>query len=276
MNVAHDRRNGGAPDGLSAPGRLVDPWSAAICAPAGVVLNKGMASPSVPPGNPAVPRRDARSGYAKGEETRRAILTAALAEFGEHGFANATTRRITQAAGVTLPSLAYYFGNKEGVYLACANEIVDRYVRQMASISVAGLTEALERGDSAACRDYLKQLLRHLIQLLAGSDDALTWTTFVARELREQGPAFAILYERLWEPGVRLLARLAAGVRGARTVRDADTIDALLLISSLVAFYTGRAVSLRTLGWEKIGDHELQALFAAADRLADGVSDGAS
>jgi len=241
------------------------------------MLNKTMASPSTPSIKPAAPARGARetrSGYAKGEGTRRAILAAALAEFGEHGFANATTRRIAQAAGVTLPSLAYYFGNKEGVYLACATEIVDRYVRQMATISAVDLTGALARADSAACRDHLKQLLRHLVQLLAGSDDALTWTTFVARELREQGPAFTILYERLWEPGARLLARLIAGVRGATTVRDADTIDALLLISSLVAFYTGRVVSLRTLGWDKIGDNELEALFAAADRLADGVSGG--
>ncbi|MGV2979035.1 CerR family C-terminal domain-containing protein [Camelimonas sp. ID_303_24] len=243
------------------------------------MLNRDMAQPSPPPpSRPAAPPRggrDARSGYAKGEETRRAILAAALAEFGEHGLANATTRRIARAAGVTLPSLAYYFGNKEGVYLACASEIVDRYVRQMASISAADLTEALTRADSAACRAHLKQLLRHLVQLLAGSDDALTWTTFVERELREQGPAFTILYERLWEPGVRLLARLIAGVRGATSARDADTIDALLLISSLVAFYTGRAVSLRTLGWKKIGKSELEALFAAADRLADGVSGGA-
>lgn len=215
--------------------------------------------------------RDAVTGYAKGDETRGNILQAALSEFGEKGYGRATTRRIADAAGVTLPSIAYYFGSKEGVYLACADEIVDRYLNQMAGISGAGLAEALERGDGAACRDYLKQLLRHLIQLLAGSDDALTWTTFVARELREQGPAFAVLYERLWEPGVRMLARLVAGVRGAAEARDADVIDALLLISSLVAFYTGRAVSMRTLGWDAVTQGRMQELFAAADRLVDGV-----
>lgn len=222
----------------------------------------------------ATPRRaqrDARSGYAKGDETRRAILAAALAEFGEHGLAKATTRGIANAAGVTLPSLAYYFGNKQGIYLACATDIVDRYVRQMDTIPADGVASALAGADADACRNYLKQLLRRLTQLFAGPE-ALAWTTFVTRELREQGPAFDVLYERLWEPGVRLLARLIAGGRGSTRVSDADTIDALMLISSLVAFYTGRAVSMRTLDWHVIGERQLDELFAASDRLADGVT----
>lgn len=220
---------------------------------------------------PRRPSRDTGSGYAKGEETRRIILQAALAEFGERGYGRATTRRIAEAAGVALPSIAYHFGNKEGVYLACADEIVARYLGQMSTVPATALTGAWTSVDSVACRSHLKQLLRHVAQLVAGSDDALTWTTFVARELREQGPAFDVLYKRLWEPGVRILARLIAGIKGAPEAREADTIDALMLISSLVAFYTGRAVSMRTLGWDGVNAARLEELFAAADRLADGV-----
>lgn len=195
-----------------------------------------------------------------------------MLEFGEHGFDRATTRRIAEAAGVTLPAIAYHFGSKQGVYLACAEAIIDSYQRQFATIPAAIVAATRPGADSDACRALLRRLLRQLAQLFAGSDAALNWAGFVSRELHDQGPAFALLYEQLWRPGVRLLARLIAGIRGGGPATEAETVDALLLLSSLVAFYSGRAVSLRTLGWRQIGPQQLQALYAAADRLANGVA----
>src|ERR1700733_2440611 len=72
-------------------------------------------------------RAAASAGYKKGEETRRRILDAALKAFGEASFRAVTTRRISAAAGVSLPTLTYYFGDKEGLYRACAEAVVDRY-----------------------------------------------------------------------------------------------------------------------------------------------------
>src|SRR6201994_488927 len=65
-------------------------------------------------------------GYARGEETRARIVTAALRMFGERGFEAASTRDIATLAGVNAPALQYYFDNKEGLYLACVEHIVKR------------------------------------------------------------------------------------------------------------------------------------------------------
>ena len=62
----------------------------------------------------------AATGYRKGEETRQRILEAALQVFATTGYNGASTRQITESAGVTLPALRYYFGGKEGLYKACA------------------------------------------------------------------------------------------------------------------------------------------------------------
>ena len=69
-------------------------------------------------------RHAIEGGYARGEETRARIVTAALRMFGERGFDGASTRDIATSAGVNAPALQYYFDNKEGVYLACAEHIV--------------------------------------------------------------------------------------------------------------------------------------------------------
>ncbi|AYD05162.1 CerR family C-terminal domain-containing protein [Neorhizobium sp. NCHU2750] len=68
-------------------------------------------------------RRNAESGYPRGEETRAKIIDTAIVLFGEKGFAGVSTREIASAAGVPPPSLQYYFENKEGLYEACIDDI---------------------------------------------------------------------------------------------------------------------------------------------------------
>ncbi len=50
-------------------------------------------------------------------EARQQILDVALALFAQKGYAATTVREIVDAAGITAPSLYYYFGSKEGLYL---------------------------------------------------------------------------------------------------------------------------------------------------------------
>jgi TetR/AcrR family transcriptional regulator, regulator of cefoperazone and chloramphenicol sensitivity len=87
----------------------------------------------------------------------------------------------------------------------------------------------------------------------------------VARKLRDPGPAFEILYESLWRPGVELTARLIARILGRPQGDPAPRIQALLLISSLLAFGSGRSISLRTMHWSSIGPKELAMVLSGLD-----------
>jgi AcrR family transcriptional regulator len=60
----------------------------------------------------------ARALGAKGEETRSAILRAALASFRKRGFEATTMRDVAKDAGVALGSAYYYFPSKESLVLA--------------------------------------------------------------------------------------------------------------------------------------------------------------
>jgi AcrR family transcriptional regulator len=209
-------------------------------------------------------------GYRKGEETRQRILDAALDAFGEASFKAVTTRQLAQAAGVSLPTLQYYFGDKEGLYRACAEAIVERYRRHTGAAAQAARA-AGEDGGAETTRAQLKALIRALAGFLVGSTEAARWAPFVSRELREPGPAFEILYENLWRPGVELIARLIARVLGRPPGDPAARIQALLLISSLLAFQSGRSVSLRTMRWPAIGPKELAMVLASLDAQIDAI-----
>jgi AcrR family transcriptional regulator len=216
-------------------------------------------------------RAVANAGYKKGEETRQRILDAALRAFGEASFKAVTTRRISQAASVSLPTLQYYFGDKEGLYRACAEAIVERYRRRTA-IAAAEAAEALKKQNAAeTARSQLKALIGALAGLLVGSREAEGWAQFVARELRDPGPAFEILYEKLWRPGVEITARLIARILGSPEEDPAARVQALLLISSLLAFQSGRSISLRTMRWSAIGPQELAMVLSTLSAQIDAI-----
>jgi TetR/AcrR family transcriptional regulator len=76
-----------------------------------------------PPNNP----------NARPEDTRAAILRAAIAEFAEQGEAGARTDAIARAAGVNKALLHYYYGTKDGLYGAVLDVVftglVDRFLK---------------------------------------------------------------------------------------------------------------------------------------------------
>jgi TetR/AcrR family transcriptional regulator, regulator of cefoperazone and chloramphenicol sensitivity len=217
-------------------------------------------------------RAVAYGGYPKGDETRERLLNAALKAFGDASFLAVTTRQISEAARVSLPTLQYYFGSKEGLYLACAEAIAERYRRHTIGAAKRA-AEAFNDGCAGeTARDHLKALMRALAGLLVGSKETERWAQFAARELRDPGPAFEILYTRLWRPGIELTARLIARIRGGNESEPAARIQALLLISGLLAFQPGRSgVSLRVMNWSTIGHEELAMILFGLDAQIDAI-----
>ncbi len=209
------------------------------------------------------------AGYRKGEQTRQRILDAALKAFGKASFKVVTTRQIAEAADVSLPTLQYYFGDKEGLYRACAEAIVARYRDHTASAATHARVALNEGCAPEEARGHLKAVVGALARFLVGSKEAERWAPFVSRELRDPGPAFEILYENLWRPGIEIAAQLITGVEGGPP--DDAHVRALLLTSSLLAFQPGRSISLRIMRWSKIGPDELRTVLAVLDTQIDAI-----
>lgn len=84
-----------------------------------------------------VATHDPAQGYGR-------LFRAAMRLFGAKGYAGTSVRDITQAAGVTAPTLYYHFGNKDGLFLA----LVQSTRARIAAVE----QEALAAGESAADR----------------------------------------------------------------------------------------------------------------------------
>ena len=212
-------------------------------------------------------------GYRKGQEARLRILRAALAEFGKDGFTRATTRAIAKSANVNLPAIKYYFENKEGLYLACAREIVERYEAKIGGLVRQVQKELEGQLMPELARLRLKAVAEMLVELMVTTEDASLWTSFVMREMTEQGPAFDILYRELWAPGMEMTAALISRVWGEPVTSEAARVRALLFHASLTAFSTSLPVARKFLHWRDLSGPRLalvrNMVELEIDRLGD-------
>lgn len=70
------------------------------------------------------------------EEKRKNILSAALTEFAEHGYLNASTNRIVKAAGISKGLLFHYFDSKKKLFLYVLDHTIQFLMQKMTTYAV--------------------------------------------------------------------------------------------------------------------------------------------
>jgi len=217
-------------------------------------------------------RRATESGYTRGDETRRKIIDAAIRLFGQHGFAGASTRDIAAEAGVNAPALQYYFENKEGVYRACAEALVDD--------ALLVLDPAIQRAQGTVRNGApTRELIDVFVDLQCALADHMFMNSneahrrlFFAREQGGGEPKVGtrVLHERLRAPLYKVSVALLARITG-RSETDPGTIVRMCsLFGQFLAFHISRDSMLSMLGWTDIDDENgefVKANVSAQTRL---------
>lgn len=172
------------------------------------------------------------------EESRAAILKAAVAEFAEHGIAGARTDRIAHSARVNKALLYYYFKDKNALYEA----VLDHVFSGLQERLMPALQSNLEpRGKMLAYVgryfDYIAENPRFPRVVQAA------WTRVGAHAsppmLRIAREYFAPIYQR-----VSQLLREGAAKGEFRRVNPMDFLPSLV---GVVIFYFSTAPAMRTL-----------------------------
>ncbi|MEW2580557.1 TetR family transcriptional regulator [Streptomyces syringium] len=96
-------------------------------------------------GAPRKRGRPARTDAGDGPGARERILTAARAEFAEHGYDKASIRGIAKGAGVDPALVHHYFGPKEKIFGAAVEVAFAPALQAQDIVSVGGLDTIGER-----------------------------------------------------------------------------------------------------------------------------------
>jgi AcrR family transcriptional regulator len=198
-------------------------------------------------------------GEGRGEATRLALIRAALDLIGAKGFEAASTRALASAAGANLASIAYHFGGKQGLRLACANHVVQ---------SIRGvLGPPLAAADGApltpeAARALLAKAVEAIVAFIVVRPEAQSIARFVVREMFEPTEVFEIIYAQAFAPIHERFCSVWAAATGARAEATETKLATLAMLGQILYFRIGRRVALRRLGWSDIGPREGEAIRA--------------
>ena len=203
------------------------------------------------------------NAYSRGERTRARLVAAGLELFGQRGFA-ASTREIAAAAGLNAPALQYYFNNKEGLYIACADHVVAQTWSVMKE-AVLGAERLLARkADDEALIEAFCAIQFKMADLLNGA--AGNWLRWMARDGAE--PESRPGLQRIAHQ-IRRMMRVKAAIIGrllGREASDAENrIRDMSLTGQLLCFHLLRRGALPALGLRDI-DAEQLALIRRVTR----------
>ena len=185
------------------------------------------------------------------EGTARALIEAAIEIFGNAGYAAASTREIAAKAGTNVASIAYHFGGKEGLRLACAREFAAR---------MQGVMMALPAEDPPtpeAAHVAIRALLSHVAPQMIGNPQMRAMISFVLREVAENGPGAQVIYDILIHPMHRRFCRLWGIATGQEPESAAVRLTVFTAIGQILYFRIGASIVTRRMGWEAIGPDEV-------------------
>lgn len=186
-----------------------------------------------------------------------ALLDAAIAQFGEHGLAGASTRAIAGAAGVAMSTITYRHGGKEGLYLAAARHIAGMIGNHLTPVLAQTGAEPVARAVS---------IIRGVAGLML-SEESAAWARFILREQMAPSEAFELLWEGAMRPILDALTECVAAAGNERDPRAAR-LAAMTLMGQALVFRAARASALRALNRQVIEGSDLVAVL---DRLEANV-----
>lgn len=164
----------------------------------------------------------------RAEQTRAAILKAAIREFSAHGLSGARTDAIAQAAGANKALLYYYFKNKEGLYGAAIESVSADVVHN----ALAALDPKYSPGER-----LLRSALNHFDRILTKHEfQSLLQQEMVRVQRNEAGgePAF---FQSTFKPLMeKLFAAIDEGIRAGELCK-AEPLQVIYAIHGANVFY---------------------------------------
>ncbi|WP_027169999.1 DUF1956 domain-containing protein [Mesorhizobium sp. WSM3224] len=208
---------------------------------------------------PGVKRQQREASTA--DQTRAALVQAALKLFGRQGFDGTSTRAIAAEAKANIGSIAYHFGGKEGLRAAAADHIVDT-IQGIAGEALGGAQAAAPLNPEAA-RAQLFAALERMVGFVVASPQAGQIVQFVLRELSHPTAALDRIYAGVFEPTHRRLCQIWEQATGEPAESEETRLTVFTLIGQVIYFRIGREAVMRRMGWREIGNEEAAKVVAA-------------
>lgn len=211
----------------------------------------------------------------RGENAKVQLLVAAADVYGELGLDGATTRKIAQVSGQNIAAISYYFGSKEGLYLAVAQLIADT-IKEDFCENIKKIDAYLVLANPSP-NEAIKLLQNALIayNYFQLEKKNISFSRILAREQLNPTEAYSIIHEQALGPIYTKLNRLIAIYIDADPNNLTTLIQTHAILGETLSFRIARETLLRQTGWKHINEDEYkiinQVLIEHTNILLEGL-----
>jgi TetR/AcrR family transcriptional regulator, regulator of cefoperazone and chloramphenicol sensitivity len=211
---------------------------------------------------------------ADGSHTPARILEAAGEIFADLGYRAATVRHICEKAGANVAAINYYFGDKEGLYLAVLRSVPNAHAEKYRP----------ELHANATAEEKLRAYIESLLNRVFDPGRPGWHAKIIAREMVEPTRALDSLLEEIARPLHQQLAGIVRELLGAGATDEDVRLCALSIMGQCVYYHHARSVLTRLYPAqsydaddvarlvEHINDFSLGALRTVAHRKSEANS----
>ncbi|MEM9587265.1 MAG: CerR family C-terminal domain-containing protein [Planctomycetota bacterium] len=201
------------------------------------------------PSKLAKPSTAARAGESQDARTR--ILAAAGNVFAAQGYEGATVREICSLATANVASVAYYFGDKMGLYRSVIAEILSQRECEGGS-ELAGSQERLE---SLEPEESLRQFIRGMLSHMLNCDPTSWHSQIIMREIHQPTEALSDLVEGMFRPMLESLNECLHRVAGRPIPQHRFDQLALSVVGQCLYYRVSGPVVKRLFSSEQLAEH---------------------
>ncbi|MFY9986301.1 MAG: CerR family C-terminal domain-containing protein [Chthoniobacterales bacterium] len=201
---------------------------------------------------------------------RARLLDAAAEIFGTYNLEGATTRQLAESAGVNQAAIPYYFGGKEGLYLATIEHFFSVHAPKIGSV-VAEIVARLaaKNVDREEALKLLKTLLETMLEVLLRQQTNRSFGRIIIREQMQPTKAFDLIYERVIRHVHQTISALLAILLGREPHDRSVIFRAQMLVGQILVFLAGRETIRRRLNLAGYTEEEFAEIKAALHEQLD-------
>ncbi len=166
------------------------------------------------------------------------MLDEATKLFSERGFEGTSTRDISEAVGISLPSIVHFFGSKQGLYEAVVEGIAKQMEEKVHAASALALRTAARRTTRLAKLKALDHLLSTLTRTLLSNPPE--WARLLLQEQLHASNAGASITRFISIHAINPLSRLIAGLRKLPVESTQVRLEVFMLLGGIVIFRVNR------------------------------------
>lgn len=205
------------------------------------------------------PNSSASSNRCDSCDARGKLINAGLKMYSEVGYEGASTRKLAAAAGVNIATIPYYFGNKEGLYLAVIDHIVayykDNLGESLEQIRIELKKKAITPDEGHALLDgFIRKFVCFVLQ--EGSECSQISKIYI-REQLDPSSGFVRIYTGFIKELRETLADLVETI----LCRCVNQVEIKLIVETILGqiaiFKSSRVTVLQNMGWQNYGEKRI-------------------